>query len=41
MSIDVEKKKDDVKENQIVNLMKSSLNTRLELLKHLKIQKSS
>lgn len=32
MSIDVEKKKDDVKENEIVNLMKSSLNTRLEII---------
>ena len=32
MSIDVEKKKDDVKENEIVNLIKSSLNTRLEII---------
>tara|TARA_B110000003_G_scaffold243366_1_gene251762 strand:- start:199 stop:1551 length:1353 start_codon:yes stop_codon:yes gene_type:complete len=32
MSIDVERKKDDVKENEIVNLMKSSLNTRLEII---------
>jgi hypothetical protein len=32
MSIDVEKKKDDVKENEIVNIMKSSLNTRLEII---------
>ena len=32
MSIDVEKKKDDVKENEIVSLMKSSLNTRFEII---------
>jgi len=31
MSIDVERKKDDVRENEIVNLIKSALNTRLEI----------